>query len=365
MSVRRFCENIIGRLLLTGFKKTNVEGQEKKFFYLMGYSFAKRQTWKSDIEPPFYFKINRDAEYTVSCVQGWIDIAHEMGRNFVFVCDNKLLEYKIITKCQFYEENIVFFSSIGKELNDIVRNLCTGNWSNATHAHLTPFYDAKRLKIARFWNIDADDTTIALSTKRTAELLKNVEKKANEEGIEAFSLDMHNSKSFGVNWTLGVLYINNKSDFCKIFENVTDLSWGDWILEKYDDYLNLDWFITSLQRKSIINIKSFYINDCFFIHWGDFLRNPLNCGVYFWHNKNLYFPLVCLLYGNKAMGKLEIKNSIEVEFNSTLQESIEYFRESLIRNDIKTNRAFRELSKGEQYWDDSIKMNVIDSCINL
>ncbi len=231
--------------------------------------------------PVIYFKINRYEDYTLQCIQEWINVANELDYDFFFVCDNNKLRYDIIRRCYFKDKNIRFIESMRSELKEVASHLCTPKWLNATYAHLTPFYHAKKNGIRRFWNIDADDTTICAEPKQTAALLKEAEKMSLERGYSAYALDMWRSKTNSVHWSLGVFFVNEITDFVSVFEKEESLAWTK-TLEEYDRNFNLDWYMTYLKNTSGIKIGTFYPDNTYFIHWGNFVLNVSGCWVNYW-----------------------------------------------------------------------------------
>jgi hypothetical protein len=336
------CNNMVARILDCGKITIHTFNKEDKCMKLriLGktiYSSKKipLEKDKKDV-PVFYLKVNRDAAYTIDCIQGWINIINEIGADFYFVCDNKMLEYKILRKCYFRNGDIKFISSIGKPINKVANSLYTGPWENATHAHLTPFYHARKRGIKKFWNIDADDTTILLNPVKVAEVLGQVEKLSEKECISAISLDMWRSRTYGKHWSLGVLYINDNVDFCHVFESNKDLSWIKKV-EGYDDAFNLDWFFSYLKLQGKIKIETFYIDNCYFIHWGNFILDPTFSGIYLWKDGKVIFPILKDIYKNTEMGVLDIADCYKISVEIDEQECID-----MLENKICGVRFFTE-----------------------
>lgn len=255
-------------------------------------------------ESVMYFKINRNTAYTLDCIQAWLDIADALNADYYFVCDNCYLKYKILNQCYFKDTDIKFISSKGMSINKIANSLYTGNWKGATHAHLTPFYHAKKHGIKQFWNIDADDTTILLSAEKAAGALREAANIAISENIAALSLDMWISRTKGRHWSFGVTFINDKVDYLGIFKKNTDLSWTS-SYQRLDFQFNLDWFFTYLRDNKYANIKTFYIDDCMFIHWGDFIANPFYSWVNIWKNGKVFFPILENVFGDEQTGVID------------------------------------------------------------
>lgn len=333
----KFIRNIIWAILDTGFVrvKTN-DGHKSIIFRFLGISIFNIDKNKKQLnlesDRIIYFKINRNVNYTLKCIQGWINIANELKYPFIFVCDNNELRYNIYRNCYFENSNIKFIKSMKIKTRKGVKNLYTKHWKNATYAHLTPFYHAKKQGVCNFWNIDADDTTILLKPKRAAQALKEVEKLAIKKDINAISLDMWRSKTLGVHWSLGVLFIHDTIDFCKVFENQNDIEWTKKYLD-YSDAFNLDWFMSYLKKYKSYKIETFYIENCHFIHWGELIFSPYTSWICSWKDGKIKYPILNSIYNNKVISELEIADCLKIDIGITDNECNDYFE-----NEIPTDR---------------------------
>ena len=330
-------KNLYWKFFDSGIVKINVGDSIKKELRLFGNFILKKKRKKYD--NVLYFKINRESDYALSCIQEWINIAYEMDYDFIFICDNNKLKYDIIRKCYFKDTNIRFISSMRHKLKKIAINLGTKKWLNATYAHLTPFYDAKKNKIKSFWNIDADDTSILLYPQFVNKLLKTAEKIAKEESYDAFALDMWRSKTLNKHWSLGIFYVDDGAFFRNIFEKVKDMNWTD-SLKKYDRNFNVDWFMTYLKNEKIANLQTFYPNNTMFIHWGNFINNVSGCWVNYWIDDKVYYPIFSAIYNNQELGIIEIGDCIKIDLNLELKDSLLFFE-----NEIPQCRFFSEVGK--------------------
>lgn len=289
--------------------------------------------------PFFYLKVNSMDFITIPCLQHWIDTINEMNGDFVIVCDKDELKAKILKQCCFYEPQPKFIKSYFKPLKSIVKNICrTKFWIKATHAHLTTFYHAQKYGIKNFWNIDADDTMIFLSKERTAEMLRVVQEVAEEQNIDAYSLDMHLSETFNNSWTFGVTYIRNSSDWMKRFYSVKTKDWS----EKYlivESAINCDSLMDDFKHTKVANIKTFYAENLAFCHYANIFSFIIGQAIHFWKNGILHYPL----YKSLDISNLDVKISNECDklnFNIQEEESIDIARKKFLFSDrMKQHRA--------------------------
>ncbi len=312
-------------ILDTGVVKLHTNGNHKLWcFRLFGHNiFTSRNPIKLQENTIIYFKINRISKYSLKCIQGWINIANELGYRFIFVCDNNILRYQIYRNCYFDHLNFSFIKSKRIKLFRVKKNLYNKFWKKATIAHLTPFYCAKKANIVNHWDIDADDTLFLIDAKKGAQILKAAEKIAIEKDINAFSLDMWRSKSNGVHWSLGILFIHDTIDFMNIFKNENSLEWT----EKYKDYdcaFNLDWYMSYLKKYKNIKIDTFYVENCYFIHFGELLFSLYNSWICLWKNNKIIYPILKYIY-KSDIGELDIADCIKIDVNIKEEESIHFF----------------------------------------
>lgn len=285
--------------------------------------------------PVFYLKINREAPYTLECIQMWLDIAAQMGADYYIVCDNKWLEHKVLKTCLFEDRNIKFIPSYGRSLRQTADRLYTGNWRFATHAHLTPFYHAKKMGYQSFWSVDADDTSFLMEYERTSQALIQVEQYVKEKGVSAMSLDMWFSRTHGKHWSFGVTFINDNVGFIDIFQNTVSKEWMKHYQEM-ETAFNLDWFFTYLKDFEDIKIETFYIERCWFIHWGNSLINPFYSWVNYWENGKIHYPILEGIYHNKEAGCLDIADAVRIDVRATRDEGMR-----ILENRICKSRYFQ------------------------
>lgn len=314
-----------------------------KRIYLLGKLINAPKKNRKEFKYIFYFKINRDTDYSLMCIQHWINSINNFGENydFYFVCDNKILERKIARFICFRDSNIKFLPSMGSKIKNVAENLYTSYWRNATYAHLTPFYHAKANGIKRYWAIDGDDTFFCTDPKNVSLIIENIENLSIEKNYTAISLDMWRSRTLGKHWSLGIVFINDNIDLCHYFEAIKDKSW----MENYkgwDNAFNVDWFFNYLKDYKKVSVETFYVNNCYFIHWGLFFRNPIGSSICFWKEKMIEFPLFTGLFKNNELGRLQIsKDAIEIDIGLELSEGLSFFE-----NEITNLRFFsQELRK--------------------
>ncbi len=279
-----------------------IENNKKIRPYLVFFHKRKINRQKS----VFYLKINRDEEYTYLSLQHWLDTIALKKHDFFILCDNQKLERNVLRKIVFADSNIKFIRSMrNAKLQKIVEKIATKWWSKATFAHLTTFFHARKNSITNFWNIDADDTMFVLDTKDIDNVLTNVEDYSVQNGIRAISLDMWHSRTRMKHWSFGITYINNFYEVYDICEELADSSWQKNYTE-CEIAFNLDWFFTYLKEFKHYRIESFYVSNCLFIHWGNFLINPIGSNVCYWQDGYLNYPILIYIYNDEVLGRIPI-----------------------------------------------------------
>ena len=252
--------------------------------------FPQKKHFENDIV--FYLKVNIIQDYTFISLQHWIDIVHEANADFYIICDNKKLEEQILQKIHFYDLDIKFIKSCtDKSMKKLIKCISCTYWTKAAYAHLTTFYHASKHNIKKFWNIDADDTTILLSAKRAQELLKKAEQYAYDNNINISSLDMHLSKTTGNEkfWTMGITFLQYDGSFFDIFKNIKDSSWLEYFGFLKKGGGSADAFINYIGHNTKgLKINTFYNNNLYFMHWKYFYGFMF----YTWQNGKLIFPFL-------------------------------------------------------------------------
>ena len=315
------------------------------FVFLFGKQIYPREKtyrpcdWADPNQPVIYFKINRMSDYAKPCVQHWVNIAHQMRADYYFICDNTQLQYHLLRTVNFPGAEIKFIPSIRRPLKRVCSNLCTGHWINATYAHLTPFYDAKKRGLKNFWAIDADDTMICLNHRRVTQALKSVQRLAESEDISVISLDMWRSRTLGRHWSWGIAFVNDNTDYCSLFEKTESKDWIE-AYKELDANFNLDWYFTYLKDTKQLNIKTFYIERSYLIHWGSFLREPTIGTVSFWDSGKVYFPILKYVFCTDHLGVVDIADCRRISINATKEEGIEFFTRGKPANKRRRKRVF-------------------------
>lgn len=289
-------------------------------------------------QPVFYLKINRDAPYTIECIQMWLDVVKTIGADYYFVCDNKWLEHKVLKLCIFPNRDIKFISSFGKNIIHNAKSLYTGNWKNATYAHLTPFYHAKLNGIRNFWSIDADDTFFLMNADRTVSALRCAQNYAFENCMDIISLDMWLSRTCGQHWSFGVTYADlDRVDYIKIFDSVSSQAWMD-SYKDIEESFNLDWFFTYLRDKTEVNVGSFYVERCWFVHFGNFISNPIYGWINYWESGKIHYPILENVYNNREIGCLNIADKVfSIDVGASKEEGMK-----ILENRVCKSRYFRK-----------------------
>ena len=270
------------------------------------------------------------SDYSILCIQHWIDVLHYIKADFYFICDNKQLEYRILEQVYFYSTDIKFILSMKKRLKSVCKTVATEKWEKAACAHLTSFYHAKDKDIKKFWKIDADDTILCFNALKIADALNKVMEKTEEQKIAILSLDMWRSRTKGRHWTWGCAYVNTTyTDFCRLCNENKDLSWanqGKYPYRVYQQETNVDWYFTYLKIHKNIAIETFYIENAIFVHWGNFLQAPkMIAAIYYWNRGNLCFPIYQYIHKNSHSGTIQIaEDCMKIDIGLTEKEGLDY-----------------------------------------
>lgn len=332
---------IFGLSLLRFDIKKNDDGTKKKDITLLFANDNKNKN-KSDTERVFYLKVNRNDNCTFVNLQHWVDIVEAMNGKFYILCDNEKVKDNIFKKVCFNNANVKFIKSCkNKRIKNIVKHIATGFWSNATYAHLTTFYHAKKNGIINFWNIDADDTMFCMEPEKCAQALSYVEHYANMNDINVFSLDMWRSSTHGRHWSFGVTYSRGRYD---MFDTIEKYCRSDWKsrYSEYALYYNLDWFFNYLKDSRYLSVETFYIENSMFFHCGDFLYNVIGSHASLWHDGKIYYPVMSGVYGDKNLGILDISKDC-IKFDIELQKG--YCQNYALKNLTFLNRMPEQLRK--------------------
>lgn len=297
------------------------------------WSVGRKKSVKYVDDNVFYLKINSNKDYSFKCLQHWLDIIHEYGADFYIVCDKPEIEKSILKECVFYSPDIKFIKSIkNSTLKKIVKNIATKYWINATYAQLTTFFHSRINGIKEFWNVDADDTMILADADSVADLLKKAKCYAENNNIDAFSIDMHTSRSYYRHWSFGVTFVRQEKDWMSLFSEVKDVSWRkEYTI--YDKNMNLDWYMTYLRNNSKADIRVFYAENMEYIHWGSLLFNPIGAAIWKYKQGNILYNIMLDFFHNKELGIVPIdKKSVCV--GEISEKNIDSFKENKLTDKI-------------------------------
>ena len=276
-----------------------------------------------------YLKINRNNQYTMWCIQQWIDAINAAGMDFIFVVDNESLEKRVLAEVNFYSADIKMMRSKRKQLKNIAPNLCEPIWEKCTYAQLTPFYHAKENGIQKHWAIDADDTMFAAKPESVAKILLSAEKIAEEKNLCAFSFDMWRTKTKGYHWSFGVAYFNDNVDFCKIFDTTPNAAWKNDVNQ--DFATNIDLFFCYLKYCRFMPIETFYVENVFFLHCGVFFGCSVVHTITYWKDGMMINPIAKHLFfqedfGNrKALGCIRLPLPLDFDVSKKIMQKIFHF----------------------------------------
>lgn len=290
----------------------------------------KNYSHNPDNKNVFYLKINSADNCSFQCLQHWINIIGWFGGDFYIICDKEDLERQVYQKIHFDNKNIKFIKSIHKPIEHIVKNMSTRFWTKATYAHLTAFYHARKLGLENFWNIDADDTMFLIEAPRAAQILKNAQNYAKANNITAFSMDMHTSRTHGKHWSFGITYIDSRVDWFEIFSNEKTPEWMNKYIGKYDWEFNLDWYFTYLRDFKEFKNKTFYVENLHFMHYGDFMLNPISWGISQWKNGKVFYPILKTIFNQDSLAEIPISTeSVKVDTLDSEKMSFHYINQYL------------------------------------
>ena len=232
-----------------------------------------------------YLKININDFYAFDCFQHWVDIAHEMNAIVVIVCDSETVAENIKKRITFHNIEFIWLKSKRKKLSDYVNITSCKHWGAAACAKLTCFDHAEKHNIINFWKIDADDTRLCCCAKRAADILNRAESIAEDQLINAFSLDMHFSFYHQKHWSFGVCYIRHMENLFDMIKQ-QEKHWKNYY-PGLCGVVNLDWFFSYMMEQGIFNIKTFCVDDLYFAHYKD--CNGRN--ICLWKNGKCTYPL--------------------------------------------------------------------------
>lgn len=289
--------------------------------------------------PVFYLKVNLDFAFSFRCIQKWVYIAESLGSRIIFICDNEKLKENILKKIIFVGKPD-FIHSLVSDTRPEIDELCKSafspdkKWQNAAKAHLTCFVHARENEIKNFWNIDADDTEILLETPYCKEAFLKAQDYAEKNSIDAFSFDMHSTRVGGFAWSWGITYCQSIIDWKSHFMQAKNNEWHNHSCMKNRSVFNIDEYMYYSQQTNVARILSFYIDKCFFAHYG-MIPPDLNhfmISLYHFKKGRLYFPF-CTIAEEKENIFVPIKKSTCIKIiagNTDKQSKIEFLHRFLI-----------------------------------
>jgi len=262
----------------------------------------------------FYLKLNRCIDYSIRNLQSWINMLKKYEGSIVYIlCDNEALIERIKNEIRFDSVVCEYIKSIKREEDrDLMESVAIPRWYNAGYAHLTPFIHARQNGFERYWNIDADDTMFGLDSDRLFEALRRVEKYAETNEIDLFSLDMWRSRSNSIHWSFGITYTNGMVDWVSIMRKHSGYVNGSKFFSNWNHPKNIDEYFTYIKsEEKSVKIETFYIENLLFLHYSDdFIMNPITSGVYRWKAGKLKFPIIQNVFGCNTLGEIDIASDV-------------------------------------------------------
>ena len=278
----------------------------------------------------FYFKINRPTFTTCRYLAHWIEtIKHIPDARAYVICDKPELTQLVQRTINFGEIYHEFMTSRrdSKEIQHIVQNAIVDHWKPAGYAHVTPILHAREMGYENFWNIDGDDLGLYAEPDKIAELLLAVKNYAEEHEIDAFSLDIWRTLTYGRHWSLGVVYMCNSANWLEIMQaHCKDLLLNQ-LYGLVSSGINADWFITYLNEIHAARAETFYVENLRIIHHSDDVyANPWG-GIRYCENGRLYFNVLVHDFGMGEDGSIQIaSDSIKFDTGITAAESMVYLK---------------------------------------
>lgn len=267
---------------------------------------------KSDLV--FYLKFNSaNFHYNIASLEHWINIVNAMGGDYYIICDNKNLERQILSQLKFDNSNIKFIQSDNTISSKLIKAIAIPFWRKAARAHLTTFYHAQKIGLNSFWNIDADDTMFFDEASNVAAALKIVQKYAVENNINCFSLDMHSSYFNGILWNFGVTFVYDTGACIKAIKEI------DGRMKQETPYCGADNYFRHLKNKNLLNCKTYNINNCYFVHWGQWGIIYILKTLQICKNNKLIYPFMAQMALNSDIGVIDTAPGI-INFDTCITE---------------------------------------------
>ncbi len=258
----------------------------------------------------FYLKVNRENNYSLRCLQQWIDVVATFENSKAYIlCDRESLKNTINETIDFKNTDIQFLGSCydSEDLKYIVGNVTDAHWTKAGFAHLTTFLHAKEQGFEEFWNIDADDTYFCLEEKRIHEALETARAYAREEKYILFSLDMWRTRTRGKHWSFGITYTDNTVKWIDVMKEYST----NFELRSLNQPPNVDGYFTYLKAYTDLKIGTFYFENLKFVHFSDNLfKRPIDSGFFHWKDGKVLYPIVYYCFGSEKEGLVPIYEDV-------------------------------------------------------
>ena len=286
----------------------------------------------------YYLKVNRNEGYMVRNLKHWIDaIKLDRGASFRILCDNSDVKERILNNMAGIGQELFMQSDrLDRDIVDITKNNTSDDWKYASYSHLTTFKDALEHGYESFWNIDADDTCFCMEPERILEILKKAECVAGEKKFHGFSFDMSRSRRNGNFWSLGVTYIDNRVNW---FSEMKKHCFDEYRQKETYRKLKLpeciDSYFTYLDECSVLNMGTFYVENCRFVHYSnDFVYRPWCSWFAVYKNGKILKPLLKDFYGLESVGLVPIYDDvIKIDVGLTDAEQVGWFLSRAAEND--------------------------------
>lgn len=146
---------------------------------------------------------------------------------------------------------------------------------------------------------------------------------ASKHGFDCINLDMFVSKTFGVHWSFGVVFMRNPRNCIDKIKSNTNWRMSN-LVEKYntcyiDEFnFNVDWLFTFLRDTQQLKLGTFSINNATVVHMPDISISRHWAFTITWKDKSIEFPLIKYLYKDYMWSSLPINENvikIDVEIN--------------------------------------------------
>lgn len=227
-----------------------------------------------------YLKFNKTDTTGYVCLLFWLDIFKEY--EIVLVCD--LFDIKISSPPLLLK---TILENTGKDIKILNTDytlslpyddlILDKRYRRAAAANLTCFADNRNSNY--FWLIDADDTIfLARDYSLIKEKLRLAETEFIKNRYDSLALDFYRMQND--TWSFGICLVQQQLDFSNLRLQLSDADFN------VKDTRCLDICFDKLRRKSILNLKSFIINNTSFIHYVHKTKN-LPYTLYHWENNKL------------------------------------------------------------------------------